>query len=117
MSLSISAAEYNAIQAGTMSEQKLQDAITGAAQRLGWLVYHTHDSRRSQAGYPDLHLVHEKRQLSILRELKTQKGSCSPAQLDWIRALTAAGVDIAVWRPIHWFDGTITAVLFPPEAR
>ena len=111
--LGISKAEYDALRAAQMTETQLQDAIIGAAQRLGWLAYHTHDSRRSQAGYPDLHLVHEGRRLSILRELKSQKGTVSPAQKDWIRGLTAAGVDVGVWRPIDWFDGTIDGVLFP----
>ena len=109
----MSLAEYNAIAASRMTEAQLQAAIIGAAHRLGWFVYHTHDSRRSEPGYPDLHLVHEGRGLSLFRELKTQTGKLMPAQIAWQRALTAAGVDVDVWRPIQWFDRTIEGVLFP----
>jgi hypothetical protein len=114
--LGISKAEYDALRAAQMTEAQLQGAIIAAAQRLGWLVYHTHDSRRSQPGYPDLHLVHEGRHLSIMRELKKQNGTVSATQKDWIRALAAAGVDVGVWRPIDWFNGTIDGVLFPESS-
>lgn len=108
---SISQAEYHAMQAAAMSEEQLQKAIVGAAQRAGWFVYHTYDSRRSTAGYPDLHLVHLTRGLSVFRELKTEKGRLTPDQIRWIQALTAAGVDAGVWRPADWFDGTVSALL------
>ncbi len=112
MTDSFTAAEYHAMQAQNMSETQLQGAITGLAQRLGWLVYHTHDSRRSEAGYPDLHLVHPTRGISLMRELKKQDGRVRPAQKTWIAALAAAGVDIAIWRPTDWFDGSIERALY-----
>lgn len=111
---SLSAAEYNALQADAMSEARLQSVIIAAAQRAGWLIYHTHDSRRSEPGYPDLHLVHERRHLSMMRELKTQKGRLSEPQKRWIAALNGAGVDAAVWRPMDWFTGRITKQLTSP---
>jgi len=112
-SSSISVAEYNALRAGQMTEQQLQQIVTVTANRYGWLAYHTHDSRRSQAGYPDLHLVHVGRKLSIFRELKTMKGKTTAAQNEWLAALTVAGHDAAVWRPLDWFDNTISETLFP----
>jgi hypothetical protein len=108
---SITAAEYHATQAAKMTEKALQDAIIGAAERQGWLVYHTYDSRRSESGYPDLHLVHAELGISLLRELKSERGTVSPAQRKWLTALQLAGVDVAVWRPTHWFDGTIDTQL------
>jgi hypothetical protein len=116
-SASITQAEYSALAAAAMTEKQLQDVITALANRTGWLVYHTHDSRRSQAGYPDLHLVHAGRRLSLFRELKTMKGKQSLAQLRWMSALLDAGVDAAVWRPIDWYDGTILALLAPDPTR
>jgi hypothetical protein len=112
----ITTAEYNAWQAKCMLEAVFQNRILTAARATGWLVYHTYDSRRSQGGYPDLHLVHAGRKISALRELKTQKGVVSPAQRKWIDALAAAGVDVDVWRPIHLFDGTIDRLLYGTKA-
>lgn len=108
---SITAAEYHALQSSQMSEEQLQRIVTVTANRLGWLVYHTHDSRRSQAGYPDLHLVHAGHGLSLFRELKSMKGKTSKAQDEWIAALNETGQSATVWRPIDWFDGTISAEL------
>ncbi|MFF2274187.1 VRR-NUC domain-containing protein [Agromyces sp. NPDC058136] len=104
---SISAAEYHAMQARNMTEAQLQAAIIPAAQRRDWLVYHTHDSRRSQPGFPDLVLVHAKQGRILYRELKKQNGAIRPDQKIWLRDLTAAGADAAIWRPLDWFDGTI----------
>lgn len=105
-------AEYNAMKAAAMTEGQLQAVIIANAERNNWLVYHTHDSRRSQPGYPDLHLVHATRGLSIFRELKTQKGKLRPDQVTWITALEQIGCDVAIWRPADWFNGSITELLF-----
>lgn len=113
----MNADDYVAFQAGTMTENQLQAVIIANAKRSGWLVYHTFDSRRSQAGYPDLHLVHPVLKISLLRELKTQKGTLRPEQKTWITALEAAGLNIAIWRPVDWFNGSITAELAPGTER
>jgi hypothetical protein len=87
-------------------EQLLQHTI-GVAKALGYLAYHTHDSRRSEPGYPDLHLVHDGRGISMFRELKTRTGRISPDQRKWGAALTAAGHDFAIWRPVDLWSGLI----------
>ena len=38
-------------------EKDFMDKLLGAAVPAGWMVYHTYDSRRSTAGFPDLVLV------------------------------------------------------------
>lgn len=111
----VNTAQYNEMRASTMTEAELQAVIIAHAQRLGFIVYHTHDSRRSQPGYPDLHLVHPKRGVSLFRELKSQKGKLRADQVIWLDGLTATGADAAVWRPIDWFDHTIDTVLDPPR--
>lgn len=103
----ITTVEYHANQAKTISEDKFQALVIAYAKRQGWIVYHTHDSRRSEPGYPDLHLVHAGRRLSIFRELKTQKGKTTSAQDTWLAALAAAGHDVAVWRPSDWFGSRV----------
>lgn len=93
--------------ARAMSEKQLQAVIIASAQRYGWLIYHTYDSRRSAPGYPDLHLVHTAAGLSVFRELKTETGRLSPQQTTWLGALQQVGVDADVWRPRDWFTGRI----------
>ena len=41
----------------TLKESDFQRAVIEMARLHGWLVYHTHDSRRSAPGFPDLVLV------------------------------------------------------------
>ena len=44
-------------EAPVVSEKAFQQAIMRLAKQHSWLVYHTHDSRKSPAGYPDLTLA------------------------------------------------------------
>ena len=79
-----------------LTEKQFQSRIIDLAKRTRWLVYHTHDSRRSEPGFPDLVLV---RECVLFRELKTEKGRITPAQKTWGARLIDAGADYAVWRP------------------
>lgn len=96
----LTTAEYRDQQAAGMTEAVLQTRVLAHARVLGWLAYHTHDSRRSAPGFPDLVLVHPAQGRVLYRELKTQRGRLRPEQRQWLDALTAAGGDAAVWRPI-----------------
>jgi hypothetical protein len=108
----MTAAEYQAQVAKQMSEETFQRKVIALAHELGYeRIYHTYDSRRSVAGYPDLHMVSARRGRSLFAELKTMRGTVSPDQRHWLNDLRAVGVEAHVWRPIHLFDGTITAVL------
>lgn len=85
-----------------MTEAQLQRLVIELAVRLGFLVYHTHDSRKSQEGFPDLVLVKAPR--VIFAELKGDsaygKRGPTPAQAMWIAALElCTGVEIYVWYP------------------
>ena len=80
-----------------LSEKDFQQRIIDRAEALGWLVYHTHDSRRSAAGFPDLVLARNDR--VIFAEVKTEKGKLSKAQVEWLYALKAAVDEMYVWRP------------------
>lgn len=82
------------------SESSFQQLVEDLARVCGWLVYHTRDSRRSEAGYPDLTLV--RGDVAWFIELKTRKGRLSPAQRVWGEALAAAGLRYACWRPGDW---------------
>jgi hypothetical protein len=82
-----------------VTEREFQQQIIDTARLLGWKCYHTFDSRRSEAGYPDLCLVRDR---IVWLECKTEAGRVSPAQADWIAAINAAGGNALVVRPSQW---------------
>jgi hypothetical protein len=92
-----------------VTEKVLLANVRELAGWLGWKTYHTHDSRRSDAGFPDLAMVRGGR--AIFAELKTAKGRVTQAQLDWLAALAAAGAESHIWRPADWTAGHIEAAL------
>lgn len=79
-----------------------------AAALHGVAAYHTHDSRRSNPGWPDVVLVGARG--AIFRELKTAKGKTTPMQDYWLEALVEAGQDAAVWRPADWPDRIVAEI-------
>lgn len=84
------------------SEKEFQQAVLELAAMYGWRAYHTYDSRKSASGFPDLVLVHPLQRRVIFAELKTNAGSVSVAQKDWMLDLLRAGADARLWRPSDW---------------
>jgi hypothetical protein len=99
--------EYRRRIAKDMAEETLRVRIARLSKELGWLSYHTHDSRRSDAGWPDVALVHPKHGRFLIRELKRQRENPTPDQRKWLEALAGAGVDVGVWRPMDLLDETV----------
>lgn len=66
---------------------------------LGYVGYHTYDSRRSEPGYPDWHIVHPAKRRSIFVELKAEQGRISSAQQWWLDTLRDCGCEAYIWRP------------------
>ena len=107
-------------QALAMTEAELLSATIQLAETLGWRVFHvrpgldrhgrwsTAMSGTEAAGWPDLCMVRDR---IIWAELKSERGRTTPSQQDWIFALTRAGGETHIWRPVHWTDGTIEATL------
>lgn len=89
-------------------ERELQEAVLELAGARGWYRYHTYDSRRSSAGFPDLVLVRER---IVFAELKSQKGVVRNEQTAWIERLRTAGAEVYLWRPSDWHSGMIDTVL------
>lgn len=88
----------DALAAG-MTEDALLRAVRDYAEVGGWLAYHTHDSRHSDAGFPDLVLVHPLTDRLLFVELKATTGRLRCTQRAWLDALRGAGMDVRVWRP------------------
>jgi hypothetical protein len=93
-----------------MLEKDLQDGVVKLARMLGYLAYHTYDSRRSAAGFPDLVLVHERSGSLLFAELKRDGQHPTVAQQRWLRVLAIRGVAF-VWRPADLRDGSIARAL------
>nr|PZM91078.1 MAG: VRR-NUC domain-containing protein [Thermocrispum agreste] len=101
--------------AAAMSEAELLAAVRQACRTLGLLCYHTHDSRRSERGFPDLVIVGAER--VIYRELKSARGRLSAEQRAWLDALVRAGQDADVWRPGDLYSGRIIRELVALRRR
>ena len=86
-----------------MTEAELQRTVVEAAHLFGWITYHTHDSRRSEPGFPDLVLAHPLRGVKFL-ECKREKGKLSAGQVQWLETLAAGGADALVVRPSNLDD-------------
>lgn len=84
-------------QTAVITEEQWQSQVLQLARLLKYRCYHTHDSRRSEPGFPDLVMVRGKR--VIFAELKRETGRLTPSQHAWLRSLSEAGQEAYVWRP------------------
>jgi hypothetical protein len=103
-----------------MSEQELLTCTIELAELFGWRAIHhrpamnrrghwsTAMSGTQAAGWPDLLLCRER---LIAIELKSERGTVTPDQQSWLAALGKAGVEVHLWRPADWQDGTIESAL------
>jgi len=83
---------------GGLSERDWQRRVVDYATWCGWLSYHTHDSRRSEPGFPDLVLL--RRDRCVVAELKSDVGKVTTAQQRWLDAFAVVpGLEVHVWRP------------------
>ena len=81
------------------SEKEFQGQVLDLARLSSWLCYHTHDSRRSAPGFPDLVLVRPPR--LVFAELKSEEGRIKPEQKVWLEALSncTEAPESHLWRP------------------
>lgn len=91
-----------------ISEKDFMQAVIDVAKRNGFIVYHTRDSRRSVAGFPDLVALRTTR--LVVAELKVGDRQPEADQLTWLEAWRLIpGAEVFVWRPSQWAE--ILAVL------
>lgn len=98
-----------AVQGLTLTEDELLHAVVQYAQLRRCLVSHFRPARtatgwrtpiQGDQGFVDV--VVAKAGRVLFAELKSQRGRTTPQQDAWV-----AAVGGRVWRPQHWFDGTI----------
>jgi hypothetical protein len=95
--------------AEAVTEAQWQNAIVKAAERCGFVCYHTRFSVASSPGFPDLVCVKPPRVLFV--ELKTVRGRVSKHQQVWLDLLgDCRGVEVYLWRPSDDWDD-ISAIL------
>ncbi len=93
-----------------VSEAIHQQHVVEIARYLGYKVFHSHDSRKSEAGFPDLPLLRDEHLVVIecksrtgnvgTKRRRTKSGREMPSQLDWLQAFGAVKrVDVLVSRP------------------
>lgn len=102
-----------------MSERDLQDAVIKYARLMGWRVAHFRPAKTEKgwrtpveadgAGFPDLCLVRGQRLLFV--ELKSERGTISPAQAVWLADLRNANAEVYLWTPGAWLSGEIDGKL------
>lgn len=85
-----------------MNETELQNKIIEWATLNGWKHYHTHNSRRSPSGFPDLVLIRPPE--LIYAELKAERKYPTPDQRVWLASLEACGQEVYLWRPRDWAE-------------
>lgn len=99
--------------ARAMSEKDWQALIVSFARAHGWWVFHPHDSRRSEPGWPDLTLIRGRELIFV--EVKKHNGKVSPEQANVIEMLEETGAEVHVWWPKD--EPEVRARLSQPRAR
>lgn len=97
--------------AEAMPESELLGNVRTLARWYGWLPYHTHNSQRSEPGFPDLILCRGDQILAV--ELKSVAGRLSECQKVWLAALVTAGVEVRIWTPEDWLARRVHRELAP----
>ena len=83
-------------------ECQLQQQVLDAARYLGYLAFHTFDSRRCEPGFPDAVLIGTGRFAGrlIVLEFKTESGRVTVEQATWLGAwMQVSGAVVRVVRP------------------
>ena len=70
--MAITERERFKLRVADLSEKDFQDQINQRLEMFGWAAYHTHDSRRSQHGFPDICAVHPDQGHLLFAELKRE---------------------------------------------
>lgn len=107
--------------ASAMTETALQTAIIDYARLTGWRAVHFRPAMNDRGrwltpiegdpGFPDTVLVRPGR--LVFAELKSASGKVEPEQRAWLTLLGSVDghVEVFIWRPADWVDGTIRRVL------
>lgn len=87
-----------------ITEADFQASVIRHARLRGYWVYHTYDSRHSEAGFPDTVIVHPEHPdwPVVMAELKKETTKPTTAQEAWLEALAGRRIETRLWRPSSW---------------
>lgn len=80
--------------AKAVAEKSAQAMIVELATLRRWRSYHTFDSRKSSAGFPDLVLLRDR---VVYAELKRVGEKPSKDQVEWLDELARVGCEVYLW--------------------
>jgi Holliday junction resolvase-like predicted endonuclease len=83
-----------------LTERQFQARVVTYARIMGWRCFHHFDSRRSEAGWPDLVLIRRPRVVFV--EVKSARGSLTDAQRECLGLLRSCKQEVYVARPSDW---------------
>lgn len=84
------------------TEKEFQAQVNKEFRTFGWKPYHTHNSRKSAAGFPDL--CAGRIGLVVVAELKVGDNAPTAEQVEWLNFWKSAGVPTYLWYPKDWAD-------------
>ena len=85
-----------------LTETAFLSQVRQLATLMGYKVYHTRFSIKSDPGFPDLVLAKPRKPV-IFAELKREDGLLTSSQLQWLGILKICkGCLVFVWRPSDW---------------
>ena len=82
-----------------VTERDLREQVRDLCKLFGWKIYFSWTSIHSPRGFPDLVLANPEQKRVIFAELKSDKGTVTPYQQEWLDALEACGQEVYLWRP------------------
>lgn len=85
-----------------LSEKDFMSMVIAFAKLHRWFQFHTHDSRRSVAGFPDLVLLRPPK--IVVAELKVGKNRVTAEQNLWLNLFEECGIPAYVWTEKDWLE-------------
>ena len=98
-----------------VTHKQMDSMVRKICQLRGFLCYHTHDSRKSDKGFPDWCILMDDEVLYV--ELKTGKDGLRAEQFNWVARLRQMGEKAFVVRDEHigWLVDYISNKFYAEE--
>lgn len=101
--------EYRQYVENAQTEAQFQRVVRDFAAIFGWRTqYHTLHAKGSDAGFPDLVLIHDEADICLFVELKRNTGRVKTEQEHWgaqlarVEGASLGALRYRLWRPRDW---------------